>query len=70
LQFTIETRDLGNPQSDRTTIEASDADEAITQFVRANASVLMSVSKPCEGRESIATIRKNDSVLLVRVYAA
>jgi len=70
LQFTIETRDLSNPQSNQTTIEAASADEAITKFVHANASELMSVSKPCEGRESIATIRKDDAVYLVRVYAA
>lgn len=70
VQFTIETRDLSNPRSDRTTIEAANADDAITQFVRSNASELMSLTKPCDGRESIGTIRKNDSVLLVRVYSA
>lgn len=70
LQFTIETRELSNPRSDQTTVEAATADEAITQFVRQNASELMSLTKPCDGRESIATVRKNDAVYLVRVYAA
>ena len=70
MQFTIETRELSNPRSDQTIVEAADADEAITRFVTQSSSELMSVSKPAEGRESIATIRKNDSVYLVRVYAA
>lgn len=70
MQFTIETRELSNPRSDQTIVEASNADEAINRFVQQNASELMSLSRPAEGRESIATIRKNDSVYLVRVYSA
>ena len=69
MQFTIETRELRNPRSDRITIEAGTADEAITEFVRQNASELVSFSRPADGRESIGTIRKDDVVLLVRVYA-
>lgn len=70
MQFTIETRELSNPRSDHMTIEAANADEAISRFVTQNASELMSLTSPCDGRESIATVRKNDSVYLVRVYAA
>jgi len=51
-------------------IEADDADQAITQFVVSNASELVSVSRPVHGTESIATVKKNDSVYLIRVYAA
>ena len=69
MQFTIEARELKNPRSQRTTVEADTADDAITQFVTQNASELMHVSKPCEGRESIATVRKDESVYLIRVYA-
>jgi hypothetical protein len=77
LQYTIEARELTNEythrpavdaHAQRTTIEATDADEAISRFVRANESELVSFIRP-KGRESIATIKKNDSVYLVRVYA-
>jgi hypothetical protein len=70
LQFTIETRELSNPRSNHMKVEAADADDAISRFVAESASELMSVTKPCDGRESIATVRKDDSVFLVRVYAA
>ncbi|HEX9162292.1 MAG TPA: hypothetical protein VF980_11345 [Thermoanaerobaculia bacterium] len=51
-------------------IEADDADEAITQFVVQSASELVSVTRPVSGRESIATVKKDDCVYLIRVYAA
>jgi hypothetical protein len=51
-------------------IEADDADEAISQFVVQDASELVSVVRPGSGRESIATVKKDDAVYLVRVYAA
>jgi len=51
-------------------IEAADADEAISQFIVQNASELVSVIRPGRGRESIATVKKDDCVYLVRVYAA
>ena len=79
MQYTIEARELTNEythrpiddvQSRRTTIEASDADEAISQFVRQNDSELVSFTKPGRGSESIATVKKEDTVFLVRVYAA
>lgn len=78
LQFTIEARQLTNEwtrrgradvASRRTTVEASGPGEALTQFVRENHWQLVSFVRPAEGRESIATVRKNDSVFLVRVYA-
>ena len=79
MQYTIEERELRNastprPSSDkeprRLVIEADDADEAISRFVVQNASELVSVTRPVRGRESIATVKKDDSVYLVRVYAA
>ena len=79
LQFTIETRELrsqhprrpsADPGPHQETIEASTADDAISEFVRRNASELVSMTKPAEGRESIATVKKDDSVFLVRVYSA
>lgn len=79
LRYTIEARELTNeythrPAYDvharRTVIEASDADEAITNYVRDSAAELVSFSRPGQGRESIATVKKEDTVFLVRVYAA
>ena len=53
--------------SEQTFIEAYDEGEAISQFVTSNESELVSFQL-LRGRESIATVRKNDSVFLVRVY--
>jgi hypothetical protein len=75
LQYTIESRPLTasasfDGQARQTTVDAANADDAITKFLRQSASELVSVTKPVIGTESIATVRKNDSVFLVRVYAA
>ena len=78
MQYTIESRPLTNESTRRsfdgeprqTTIEAADVDDAITQFVHQNASELVSLTKPIKGSESIATVRKDEAVFLVRVYAA
>jgi hypothetical protein len=79
LQYTIESRELTSEythrpshesQPRRTVVEAQDAGDAISQFVRQIHGELVSVTRPRIGRESIATLKKDDSVLLVRVYAA
>ena len=79
MQYTIEARELTSEsthrpsfdeRSRRLTIEAKSADDAISQFVLQNASELVSLSRPGRGQESIATVKKDDSVYLVRVYAA
>ncbi|HEV7485175.1 MAG TPA: hypothetical protein VGQ65_05795 [Thermoanaerobaculia bacterium] len=79
LQFTIESRQLTNEYTHRpsfdaetkqTFIEAGTPDDAIGEFVRQNEWELVSVTTPVRGQESIATVKKNDSVFLVRVYAA
>jgi hypothetical protein len=74
LQYTIESRPLTSPINDgesrQTTIDAASADDAITQFLHESASELVSLTTPAKGSESIATVRKNDSVFLLRVYAA
>ena len=75
MHYTIESRPLTNsPLLDgeprQTTIDAASADDAITQFLHQNASELVSLTTPAKGSESIATVRKNDSVFLLRVYAA
>lgn len=78
MQYTIEARQLTSedthrPSYDveprRMTIEAAGPSEAISQFLRDNASELVSLTQPVFGRESIATVKKDDSVYLVRVYA-
>jgi hypothetical protein len=78
LQYTIESRELTNestrrrrdPGSIRTVVVANDPDEAIHRFVRESAAELLSFTDPGRGRESIATVKKEDMVFLVRVYAA
>ena len=50
-------------------IEAVDVGEAISQFLVESNSELVSLTRPA-GRESIATIKKDDCVYLVRVYTA
>jgi hypothetical protein len=78
LQYTIESRPLTTESTHRaaydgrprqTTVEASSADDAITQFLRQSASQLVSLTSPLSGKESIATVRKDDFVFLVRVYS-
>jgi hypothetical protein len=78
LQYTIEARELTNEythrptydgEARRTTVEAGDAGEAITRYVRESAAELVSFTNP-RGQESIATVKKEDTVFLVRVYAA
>ena len=78
MQFTIESRELSfnsnHPRAVRVeptsmTIDADTADAAISEFVRQNESELVSFQKPAECRESIATVKKDDVVFLVRVYA-
>lgn len=78
LQYTIEARELTNEythrpsydvESRRVTVEANDSDEAITQYVQSFSGELVSFSTPARGRESIATVKREDIVFLVRVYA-
>jgi hypothetical protein len=79
LQFTIEARELTNEYTHRPAydvesrhvlVDAADADAAITQYVKENESVLVSLIRPGRSRESIATVKKEDQVFLVRIYAA
>jgi hypothetical protein len=79
LQYTIESRELTNEYTHRpaldseprhTLVEADDPDHAITQFLSDNRSILVSLVRPVRGRESIATVKRDDAVFLVRVYAA
>jgi hypothetical protein len=79
LQFTIEARQLTNEYThrpafdaapDHVVIEAENPNDAISEFVRLNASELVSLNRPLRGSESIATVKKDDSVYLLRVYAA
>ena len=78
MQYTIEARELTTEythrpaydvQSRLTTIEARDAGEEITQYVQQSEAELVSFASP-RGSESIATVKKEDTVFLVRVYAA
>jgi hypothetical protein len=79
VQFTIEARELTSEythrpmmdmESRRTIVEASDATDAINQFVRDSAAELVSFTRPSRSSESIATVKKEDVVFLVRVYTA
>lgn len=79
MQYTIEARELTNEYTQRPaadveprsmTVEAGDPDEAITRYVRECEGELVSCTRPARGHESIATVKKEDTVYLVRVYAA
>ena len=78
MQYTIESRKLTNestrrwddPGSVRTVVVANDPDEAIHQYVLESDAELVSFTEPGHGRESIATVKKEDVVFLVRVYEA
>ena len=76
LQYTIESRQLTSESTHRpildsephrTTVEAETPDDAISAFITASESELVSFT-PVRGRESIATVKSGDSVFLVRVY--
>ena len=78
MRYTIEARELTNEYTHRpsydvesrmTVVEAGDADEAISRYVRESECELVSFASP-RGHESIATVKKEDTVFLVRVYAA
>lgn len=78
MQYTIEARELTGESTHRpimemeprrTTVEADDAADAIHQFVRSSEAELVSFTEPSRSSESIATIKKQDAVFLVRVYA-
>lgn len=80
MQYTIEARELTNeythrPSSDgevrQRTIEADDGAAALYRFLKEEQSELVSVTRAGNGHgESIATVKKEDAVFLVRVYAA
>jgi hypothetical protein len=78
VQYTIEARELTSESARRpifesaprrTTIEAEDARQAISQFLVQRDFELVSMTTP-RGEESIATVKNGDSLYLVRVYAA
>ena len=69
MQYTIETRPLNIEEAESSkTIEASDPREALSHFARDSQSEIVSFHR-MEGRESIATVRRNEAVFLVRVYS-
>jgi uncharacterized protein (UPF0333 family) len=77
VEYTIEARELTSEPSRpaalkvdfrSTTVEARNPKEAIRLFVSNSASELMSFATPGDGRESVGTVRKNDTIFLVRVY--
>jgi hypothetical protein len=76
LQYTIEARELTSESTERprgeeparTIVEASDPGEAVREFARNSRSEVVSLTRPQAGRESIATMRKDDAVYLVRIY--
>lgn len=79
MQYTIEARELTNEythrpaldvEPSRITVDAADPDDAISRFVQEQHSELVSLTRPARGSESIATVKKDDAVFLVRIYAA
>lgn len=79
MRFTIEARELTSeythrPSIDRhlrrTIVEADTPSDAINQYVHEKDAELVSFTRPGRSEESIATVKKEDTVFLVRVYAA
>lgn len=79
MQYTIESRQLTNEYTHRPSVEAeprrmvveaAGPDEAISRYVDQSEAELVSLTNPRSSDESIATIKKDDCVFLVRVYAA
>lgn len=73
MQYTIEARELTTPRSlfdPHTIVEAPSERDAIQRYVEECHAELVSMTKPPNGGESIATIKKEDAIVLVRVYAA
>ena len=79
MQYTIEARELTNEYTHRPsydvesrslTVDAVNPQDAISQFIQDSSLELVSFTKPARGLESIATVKKEDQVFLVRVYAA
>ena len=71
MQYTIEARQLTNATADgplHRTVEAKNPDEAISKFVKDDQCELVSFTENVGRRESIATVKKENSVFLVRVY--
>lgn len=77
MQYTIEARELttehaqrpsAEGETERITVEAGTPDDAISQFLVRNRSQLVSFSRPGKGRESIATVKRDETVFLVRIY--
>ena len=71
MQYTIESRPLTSDTTPlkQVRIEAANPESAISEYVRRSHLDLVSVTKPLTGRESIATVKKDDTVFLVRVYS-
>jgi hypothetical protein len=76
LRYLIEARELTKAQThrrsfdiepERSAVDAENADDAISQFVRESDAELLSFTNP-RGRESIATVRRQDAFYLVRIY--
>lgn len=78
LEFTIEARELSAENPRRTVYDgrprtanvvAANVEDAVTQFLHANDGVLVSLDTRQRG-ESIATVKQEDVLLLLRVYAS
>lgn len=79
MEFTVEARELTRESSQRrrdegasrrTVVVARNAEDAIQQYVHDRAAELVSLTHPARGDESIATVKQEDAVFLVRVYTA
>lgn len=76
MLFTIESRQLtpkallAASASRRQTVDAENAQRAILQYITAQRAQLISCVTPRAGRESIATMKKDEALFLVRVSAS
>jgi hypothetical protein len=76
VQFTIEKSQLTverhhaavGLERAKAIVEAADLDEAMQKYLAEESSELMSQVRPLRGAESVATVRKDDALYMLRIY--
>jgi hypothetical protein len=77
VQFTIEKCPLSSEpgqgdwiesEAANSIVEASDSADAVSKYLAGESSELMSHVHPLWGAESVAMVRKDDTVYMLRIY--
>jgi hypothetical protein len=69
-QLTVDSHQGAAIDSEPTTavVEASDSEDAVFKYLAEESSELMSHVHPLWGAESVATVRKDDALYMLRIY--